>query len=235
MDLGKVQQFNYPVNNLYPNKKEDTKHISVPKNINNTYFRGGYDKYSDKNIILNPTFSKSDITKLAHNNTITFKSLSKQQNLKDRKKRNNELGYKELSNREFEKLLPEVSNKLEKFNTNLLSDSLNKHNILIADKILSNEKFYNNPNIMKNLSNIIYSTDSSDKNMIANTIFSNNELYEDKNIINEASSIISSCRTPEKARFAKRILTEKRLYENSNIIKNTANIINSIKNPNNLK
>ena len=48
MDLGKIQQFNYPVSNLYPKKKEDTKHVSVPKNSNKTYFRGAYDKYSDK-------------------------------------------------------------------------------------------------------------------------------------------------------------------------------------------
>ncbi len=229
MDLGKIQQFNYPVNTLYQNKKEDTKHISMPKNIHNTYFRGAYDKYSDKNIILNPTFSKSDITKLAHNSTITFKSLSKQQNLKDRKKRNNELGYKELSDTEFKRIKPQVEKKLVNMDKDL-SKNLNKHNILITDKILSNEKYYNNPNIMNKLSNIIYFTDTSDKNMIANTIFSNKELYDDKKIMEEADSIISSITTPEKARFAKRILTDKRLYRNPNIIKYATTSINSIKN-----
>ncbi len=54
---------NYPASNLYSKKNENTNNTSLPKESNNTYFRGHFDKYSDKNVILNPVITPKSFKK----------------------------------------------------------------------------------------------------------------------------------------------------------------------------
>ncbi len=55
---------NYPISNLYSQKNENTNNTSLPKESNNTCFRGHLDKYSDKNVILNPVITPEKFKKI---------------------------------------------------------------------------------------------------------------------------------------------------------------------------
>lgn len=65
---------NYPASNLYSQKNENTNNTCLPKESNNTCFRGHFDKYSDKNANLNTSFS---------NNQTSHLNLSFKGNVKD--------------------------------------------------------------------------------------------------------------------------------------------------------
>ncbi len=47
MNIGGIRK-NYQVSNLYSKKNENTNNTRLPKESNNTCFRGHLDKYSDK-------------------------------------------------------------------------------------------------------------------------------------------------------------------------------------------
>lgn len=53
----------YPTSNLYSRKKDNTNNLSLPQNSNNTYFSGNFDKYSNKNVILNPVITTEKFKK----------------------------------------------------------------------------------------------------------------------------------------------------------------------------
>ena len=61
MNIESIRQ-TLPINNFYSNK-DNKKYISLPKNKNISYSGRIFDKFSDKNVILNSYFLNSTISK----------------------------------------------------------------------------------------------------------------------------------------------------------------------------
>lgn len=209
----------YPMNNLYSNKKEDTKYFNMPKNSNITNFKRAFDKFSDKNVILNhysqPTFILS--------NHITFKGLNK------------ENSYKKLSYSEYYNILPNVEEKLKEFN---IQTKVNINNILIADKILSNKDLAKSKNLISNLDWIMTSTYTSEQAQtkldLLDKILSDEKLYNSKNLMNHLGTIVRKTSDKDQLKFnldlIKKIQSDKKLHNNQNIIDNLGSILEDINN-----
>ena len=61
MNIESIRQ-TLPINNFYSNN-DNKKYISLPKNKNISYSGRIFDKFSDKNVILNSYFLNSTISK----------------------------------------------------------------------------------------------------------------------------------------------------------------------------
>ena len=62
MNIAGIRKY-YPTINLYSHKKDDTNNTSLSQKSNNICFRGTFDKYSDKNVILNPVITTESFKK----------------------------------------------------------------------------------------------------------------------------------------------------------------------------
>ncbi len=74
----------------------------------------------------------------------------------------------------------------------LLLNTNNYAQFMIAEKILSDENLYNNKKIMKNTETFIKHINSKDNMEIANVILSDKSLYENENILKNTVDIITS-------------------------------------------
>ena len=214
------------VNNFYF-IRNNKKYISLPKNVNYTDTGRIWDKFSDKSVIINPTFSKSEIYKLAQNNNLSFKGLEKGKDA---------LACNELSDAEFEKMRPKVEEKLKEHNINI---ELNKYNIEIANKILSNEKLFNNENIINKVDNIIrqaLTTERVKANLgIIDKILSDERLFNNENLMDKAGDIIYYTTTingvKAKSDIIDKVLSDKRLYNNEKFMNRAGYIVEHTNTP----
>lgn len=210
---------NYPMNNLYSDKKEDTKYFNMPINSNKTNFKRAFDKFSDKNIILNPYFQPTFIT----SNNFTFKGLNK------------ESSYKNLTNFEYYNMLPNVEEKLKEFNINT---KVNINNILIADKILSNKDLSQSKNLISNLDWIMTITNNPEQAQtkldLLDKILSDEKLYNSESLMKNLGTIIKKTSNKDQLKFKldviNKIQSNKKLYNSQNIIDNLGSILENINN-----
>ena len=220
-DIGKI----YPPIRFYSRKKENKTNISLPKENNNTtYFIGTLDKYSDKNVILNPTFSKTKINKLARNNNIAFKGFQQE---------NDDF---ELSDEEFERMRPNIEVKLQKYyDYNNQDMEFNKYNILVANKILSADtKLYYNNSLMHDCPNILRDLttpeEAKSKIKLIDKILSNGIIYNNHDVIEHIGSIIFDTHTQEQANvrinLMDKFLSDENLYRNITIVHSIGRILN---------
>lgn len=96
---------------------------------------------------------------------------------------------KSLTDAEF----VELKSKIERnpiFRRKFGNVELSKENIQLADIILSNEKLYNNENVMQNIGDIIFITNTPERAEIAKTILSNEKYYNNKNVMQHIEDII---------------------------------------------
>lgn len=97
--------------------------------------------------------------------------------------------FEELTDFEFQKLLPKIQNELRKKN---LKIHLDKYSILAAKIFLSNKKLHKNTDILRNISDIIYSSDAPEKLPLVAKLLSEKELYSNTNLVESLSNILRS-------------------------------------------
>ena len=97
-----------------------------------------------------------------------------------------------LEGEELDAKIREVQQKLDDFDLSYLNIKLNKYNVMILDKILSNNILSENPNIEYFLRDFIKHIEDEDSINICNKIFSNKTLYSDNKIIANLNIILKS-------------------------------------------
>ena len=70
----------------------------------------------------------------------------------------------------------------------------------IVNKILSDERLFNNRNVMGNAGAIIWDTQNPEQVKIVNKILSDESLFNNRNVMGNAGDIIWETRTPEQAK-----------------------------------
>ncbi len=118
---------------------------------------------------------------------------------------------KELTDDEFKELKKKLKAKIKTMPKEVQKEAnlweFNKYNIQLADKILSNEKIYDNVSIMFDASDIVCVTDTLEEAQISNSIFSNNKLYGNPYLIVKIRNFIANAKTDEQIRLTKKILS----------------------------
>ncbi len=106
---------------------------------------------------------------------------------------------------------------------------VNDNNVQIADKILSDERLYNNKKIMNNDRNIIRYMSTPEQAKIADKIISDERLYNNETFMKKVNEIIGYTSTPEEVKIKldiiDKILSDERLLNNENIMNNFGEII----------
>ena len=96
----------------------------------------------------------------------------------------------------------------------------------LADKILSDERLYNNEIVMKNASSILYGIPYyTERFKLADKILSDENLYNNQIVMENASSIIDSARDTEGIKLADKILSDENLYNNQILMKEASSIL----------
>ena len=93
-----------------------------------------------------------------------------------------------------------------------------KERIVLLDKILSDEKLYNNTNLMNNIGDILLNTDSAEAKEIALKVLSDEKLYSNKNLMNKIGNILHNTDSAEAKEIALKFLSDEKLYSNENLI-----------------
>ena len=224
MDLGKIQQFNYPINSLYPNQKEDTKHVSVPKNPNKTSFRGAYDKYSDKNVILNSVITEERFEKFIKNQ----KKVDKEGNLVPR-----------FDNYEINRLID--LSKDNKFNMQFINTLINCQMNDYDERIVPR---FDADDIEKlvNLADGNYSKVKFIKDLIQEKTIDSNGYTVTRFNTNDIEKLVDLLsKNPDDTQFIKNLINEKTIDSKGNILPrfdtfDVQRLINVIKkNPNKIQ
>ncbi|MCD8377933.1 MAG: hypothetical protein LUB59_04000, partial [Candidatus Gastranaerophilales bacterium] len=145
-----------------------------------------------------------------------------------------ESSFKELTDAEFETLKAELESKIQESQA-LSNVELNKNNIQVLDKVLSDEKLYNNENVMNKIGDIISDTYTPEQAKIADKILSDEKLYNNENVLNNIRYIIYYTNTPEgvQARIdiIDKFLSDEKLYNNKNVMNNIGDIISDTYTP----
>lgn len=97
-----------------------------------------------------------------------------------------------LEGEELDAKIREVQQKLDEFDLSYLNIKLNEYNVMILDKILSNNILSENPNIEYFLRDFIKHIEDENSINICNKIFSNKTLYSDNKIIANLNIILKS-------------------------------------------
>ena len=253
----------YTTSNLYSQKNENTNNTSLPKESNNTYFKGYFDKYSDKNVILNSSVASSGIAKCLTNKKLAFngrkKNLTKNTSLKD--KRNNYISQ-ERCNKYLEQYLGQYSlvdqegNIIPRFDNNekkqiadliktnpdklqFINELLNELNIDINGNHIFRFKFYD----IKILTDLL--KDNPDNTQFINKLLLEKKVDYNGNTVARFSTydieklINLSKDNPDNEEFIKELINEKTIdYKGNTVARFNAfaiyNIISFIKEkPNN--
>ena len=145
------------------------------------------------------------------------------------KEKNNAIPeFKEsLSDNEFNKTAKDVETKLKKLNKTV-HHNWNKYNLQFMNKILSDETFYNNQNIMQLTERTLSVINTPEQFKLADKIFSDERLYNNEIVMKNASSILHSARGTEQFKLADKILSDERLYNNEIVMKNASSILYGI-------
>ena len=138
---------------------------------------------------------------------------------------------KELTDAEFEEYKKEIKSKIENLpkHTGIYTKdwSLDKNNIFVADKILSEEKLFNNFNFM-NLSILLFRNESSleiSKNRIKllDKITKSDKLSSNKFFMKQVASLVENTKTNEQLQIADiffdKILSDEKYYNNNILMK----------------
>ena len=166
------------------------------------------------------------------------------------KEKNNAIpSFKEdLSIEEFNKMKNDVKTKLKKLNMTVHYD-WNEYNIQIMNKILSDEKWYNNDMLMHQLCDnavvwndgvsykekgSIFWINTQEQVKILDKIISDEKLYNNTNVMKTAHNILKEANTPDKVMLADKILSDEKLYNNTHIINSVYQILTYTNTPNQL-
>ena len=95
----------------------------------------------------------------------------------------------------------------------------------MLDKILSDERFYNNPVFMKYAGGIIGNANTKEQADLANYILSDERFYNNPDFMKYAGGIIGNADTKEQADLANYILSDERFYNNPDFMKYAGEII----------
>ena len=127
-----------------------------------------------------------------------------------------DIGYKELSDEEFEALKKKIEQNpiYQKYFKDI---TLNKFNIQVVNKILSDERLFNNENVIDNITTIVEYTDTIESAEIANKILSDERLFNNENVMERASQFILVTDPKQKEELVKLVLSEEKLYTNKNL------------------
>ena len=138
---------------------------------------------------------------------------------------------KELSDAEFQKMLPEVESKLKELGISL--PKLNKNNILFTNKFVSDENLITNKNLRLWIKSVISDITTPEQAEVANKFFSHERLYGNEYTILGDSDIIKSTKTPESAQakisIMDKYLSDESLFENKSIKRKILDIIHGAK------
>ena len=112
--------------------------------------------------------------------------------------------------------------KIKVLSGDLINVANSETAVEIVDKILSNEKIYNNSNNLNYLIGIISCTKTNDELKIANKILTDERLYSNENVMRCASGIIDGVDSPYSVNFADKIISDEKYYNNDNVMDNAA-------------
>lgn len=112
-----------------------------------------------------------------------------------------EIFVKKLTDAEFQEMLPRIKKEFDKDNEQI---KFNKNNILIADKFLSDKKFYNNPQFAYKFGKILNKTETFEqaqaKIFIMDKFLSDEKLYKNSNLLEYFGHILDYVDTYEQAK-----------------------------------
>ena len=151
---------------------------------------------------------------------------------------NPNIEYKELSYIEFMKLKAKI-----KANPNYIKNfskiELNKYNIQVADRILSNDRLFNNENLMQFAYNIINDTNSPEQAKarcnIIDKILSDERFLNNEKLMDYAGVFINFTSDLETAKakcnIIDKVVSDERLINNEKFMNDICDIIYSINTP----
>ncbi|MFI3300586.1 MAG: hypothetical protein R3Y28_04110 [Candidatus Gastranaerophilales bacterium] len=139
---------------------------------------------------------------------------------------------KELTDAEFDVKMNELKSFLDaniEFKNRISIESVNKYNIQIINRYLSDEKTLNNENLEFSIKYIFNESKTLEQAQIANKFLSDERLYDNENLIDDISMIISICKTPEQRKIVDKFLSNEKLFNNTTLVNEIMDIIASVK------
>ena len=104
-----------------------------------------------------------------------------------------------------------------------------KERIVLLDKILSDEKLYNNKNLMNNIGNILVYTNFAEsvqtKLDVIDKYLSDEKLYNNINLMNNIGDILVYTDFAGEKEIALKVLSDEKLYNNINLMNNIGDIL----------
>lgn len=136
----------------------------------------------------------------------------------------------ELSYEEVEKMRAKIKKDPVFQNFKLYADDFCKEQVILADRILNDEKLRNDKSMTTDLADIIYEVSDKNQLRLANKILSDEKLYGNENIRKDALIILSTLsgedETNIKCEVLNKYTSSEKFYGNENIKKNFVKMLN---------
>ncbi len=218
MNIGFVKNSNY-INVLYSGNNKDTNNSNKIKKYNNISFKESFDKCINKNFYFNSLSYKPSINK-----QISFKGLNVENNNP----------YENADDENLKKMLPLVKARL---NNDKVSKYLNKYNIILVDKILSDKELSNNEYLKEKVFSSIELIMNAKEAFVADKVIFNPMLNNNKNVMKNFVLFFSGgiyTKDSEKSKIAliEKVTSDKDLYTDENVINSLPKLVGYTSNNN---
>ena len=104
-----------------------------------------------------------------------------------------------------------------------------EEHVSILNKVLSDEKLYNNENLVEKIGDIFYYTRTEEQAAILNKVLSDEKLYNNENLIVNLDRILSYTDTTESSKIKLAIMnkyvSDEKLYNNKNLVTRIGDIL----------
>jgi len=173
-----------------------------------------------KNVSTNPV-SKENNNLADYNTSIAYKNQVVYQPAFKSTEKSPDIVYKKLSDEEFEEKLAKVENALKKREISNRNLNINKINIFILEKILSDEKLYSNKSILLTLKTMLHPHHTREDNIeykldLLNNYTSNENFYNNNEVKQEIGYLLKFC-DQGTVPLLEKILSHPLLYQNDGI------------------
>ena len=141
-----------------------------------------------------------------------------------------ELPFSELKAQVEEKI-----NNIPGLKEKLRDTILTEENIVVLNKILSDEKLYTNPIVMLYSKKLLVNIKTPEQQQIALKLLSDEKLYTNPIVMLYSKNLLVNIKTPEQQQIALKLLSDERIYNNTKIMDASGFIIQSCTDAQSLK
>jgi len=152
-----------------------------------------------------------------------------QQNESSNKKEIGEVVFREISNKEFDDMKFAMIDLGDEKDLGVFLDILKPENIVVYEKILSDDKLAKNESIRKRIVSILYSThtfkSAKIKFEILDRFIKDDKLNTNKNVVSNLGEIASRIRKDKQLEIVEKYFSERKLNENPEFSENIGKMI----------